>query len=105
LCFYDRAWGAILTSPLGANFDPQGRSCLPVKFAARPSNLLNRRECSPLGDKFHPWRPSSPLGDKFNPWGPSSPLGAKLRMALCPRSCHVLLWKSSPYYSQLKDKF
>jgi hypothetical protein len=49
--------GPFLTSPLGASFDPQGRSCPPrgevipwgVKFSVRPSILLNSRECSPLG--------------------------------------------------------
>jgi hypothetical protein len=59
--------------PLGVKLSPG------VKFSVCP--LLNSRECSPgpggerrtkgwtfpLGDTFHPWRPSSPLGVKFTP--------------------------------------
>jgi hypothetical protein len=72
--------GPFLTSPLGANFDPQGQSCpsgmslsprgevIPWGWNSLfdPSILLNSRE----------W--TAPLGDKFHPWGP----GVKLRMAL-----------------------
>jgi hypothetical protein len=80
----ERSWRPFLTSPLGVNFDhqgkvvPQGLTLSPkVKFSVRPSILLNSRECSPLGvnegmnippgDKFHPWGPSSPLGANFTP--------------------------------------
>jgi hypothetical protein len=59
----DKGWGPFLTSPPGANFDPQGRSCPPgvnfvpwgwsyllgVNFSVCPSILLNSRECSPRG--------------------------------------------------------
>jgi hypothetical protein len=94
--------GPFLTSPLGANFDPQGQSCPPgvslsprgeviprgVKLSVRPSILLNNKECSPLGVNkgvnFTPRGRISPLGAKFtprgeiHPWGP----GVNLRMAL-----------------------
>jgi hypothetical protein len=67
--------GPILTSPLGANFDPQERSCPPgvklspgVKFSVWPSILLNSRECSPLGVN---------KGVNIPPRGQISPLGAR----------------------------
>jgi hypothetical protein len=63
-------------SPLGANFDPQGRSCPPgvnfvpqggsyplgVKFSVRPFILLNSRGFSPLGENHvvKNWPQSSP---------------------------------------------
>jgi hypothetical protein len=75
-------WGPFLTSPQGANFHPQGRSCPPgVKLSpggVRPSILLNSRECLPLGVNEGV---NIPLGDKCHPWGP----GEKLRMTLCWR--------------------
>jgi hypothetical protein len=73
--------GPFLTSPLGANFDPQwwflppGGELIPwgVKFSVCPSILLKRRKSSPLGVNE---------GVNIPPRGQSSPLGLKLRMAL-----------------------
>jgi hypothetical protein len=48
--------------PPGVNFVVCGWSCpLGVKFFVPPSILLNSSECSPLGDKFHPWGPGVKL--------------------------------------------
>jgi hypothetical protein len=78
-------WGPFLTSPIGANFDPQGRSCPPgenfvplgssyplgVKFSVCSSILLNSRECSPLGVNegvnIPPRGHISSMGAKFTP--------------------------------------
>jgi hypothetical protein len=58
----------------GAKLSPGGEFCaLGVKFSARPSILLNSRECSPLGGNE---------GMNITPGGQISPLGVKLIMAL-----------------------
>jgi hypothetical protein len=79
--------GPFLTSPLGANFDPQVRNCPPGV------NLSPRGEVIALGcnsvfapplfwtiKSVHPWGWTSPLWYNFHPWGPSSSLGVKFTL-------------------------
>jgi hypothetical protein len=66
--------GPFLTWPLGANFDPRGRSCPPrVNFVPRGWNSLLASPSFQTVESVHPWGWTKgwifPLGEKFTPWG------------------------------------
>jgi hypothetical protein len=87
LCERDRFWiyvaiecwrssGPFLTSPLGKNFDPQGRSCPPGDKYLQNTSRMPTEQRHII--KFAPRGKLWPPGAKLSPRGGFCPLGVKL---------------------------